>query len=426
MLVWEEDVRTPPAQAPQLQPVQATQLLNAQPSRVSREAAAAPVFTPMSSAAQLINQAAELATGLHAPGAVQAKAQANAQPNAKPPSMRRVTAADKRIINGQTDVNQLVPFKYKWAWEKYLSTCANHWMPQEVNMSRDIATWKDPNGLTEDERRIIKRNLGFFVTADSLAANNIVLGTYRHITAPECRQFLLRQAFEEAIHTHAYQYIVESLGLDESEIFNAYHEVDSIRQKDEFLIPFIDAIMDPHFHTGTPETDQTLLKSLIVFACLMEGLFFYVGFTQILSMGRQNKMTGAAEQYQYILRDESMHCNFGIDVINQIKLENPGLWTPAFKAEIKGLFEKAVELEYRYAEDTMPRGVLGLNASMFKGYLRYIANRRATQIGLEPLFPNEENPFPWMSEMIDLKKERNFFETRVIDYQTGGALDWDK
>jgi ribonucleoside-diphosphate reductase beta chain len=340
-------------------------------------------------------------------------------------TQRRVNAADKRIINGKTDVNQLVPFKYKWAWEKYLSSCANHWMPQEVNMTRDIALWKDPNGLTEDERRIIKRNLGFFVTADSLAANNIVLGTYRHITAPECRQFLLRQAFEEAIHTHAYQYIVESLGLDEGEIFSAYNEIKSIRDKDEFLIPFIEAIMDPQFKTGTPEADQTLLKSLIVFACLMEGLFFYVGFTQILALGRQNKMTGAAEQYQYILRDESMHCNFGIDLINQLKLENPQLWTAEFKAEIKALFETAVELEYRYAEDTMPRGVLGMNASMFKGYLRYIANRRATQIGLEALFPNEENPFPWMSEMIDLKKERNFFETRVIEYQSGGALTWE-
>jgi ribonucleoside-diphosphate reductase beta chain len=338
---------------------------------------------------------------------------------------RRVKAADKRIINGQTDVNQLVPFKYKWAWEKYLATCANHWMPQEVNMTRDIALWKDPNGLTEDERRLVKRNLGFFVTADSLAANNIVLGSYRHITAPECRQFLLRQAFEEAIHTHAYQYIVESLGLDESEIFNAYNEVDSIRNKDEFLIPFINTLTDPHFKTGTLENDQKLLKSLIVFACLMEGLFFYVGFTQILALGRQNKMTGAAEQYQYILRDESMHCNFGIDLINQIKLENPQLWTAEFKDEIKALFLQAVELEYRYAEDTMPRGVLGLNASMFKGYLRYIANRRAVQIGLETLFPNEENPFPWMSEMIDLKKERNFFETRVIEYQSGGALSWD-
>ena len=338
---------------------------------------------------------------------------------------QRVKVADKRIINGKTDVNQLVPFKYKWAWEKYLATCANHWMPQEINMSRDIALWKNPNGLTEDERRIVKRNLGFFVTADSLAANNIVLGTYRHITAPECRQFLLRQAFEEAIHTHAYQYIVESLDLDEAEIFNAYNEVPSIRAKDEFLIPFIDVIADPDFKTGTPEADQTLLKSLIVFACLMEGLFFYVGFTQILALGRQNKMTGAAEQYMYILRDESMHCNFGIDLINTIKLENPHLWTPEFREEIRELFRKAVELEYAYAEDTMPRGVLGLNAPMFKSYLRFIANRRCQQIGIEPLFPQEENPFPWMAEMIDLKKERNFFETRVIEYQTGGTLSWE-
>ena len=338
---------------------------------------------------------------------------------------RRIDVADKRVINGRTDVNQLVPFKYKWAWDKYLASCANHWMPQEVNMARDIALWKDPNGLTADERLIVKRNLGFFVTADSLAANNIVLGSYRHITAPECRQFFLRQAFEEAIHTHAYQYIVESLGLDEGEIFNAYHEVPVIRAKDEFLIPFIDTLTDPSFKTGTPEADQQLLRSLIVFACIMEGLFFYVGFVQILSLGRQNKMTGAAEQYQYILRDESMHCNFGIDLINTIKLENPHLWTPAFREEICGLFQQGVELENRYAEDTMPRGVLGLNTAMFKEYLRFIANRRCQQIGIEPIYPGAKNPFPWMSEMIDLKKERNFFETRVIEYQTGGALNWD-
>ena len=348
MLVWEDNVSN-----------QTTPTIRAalEPSREARPMDSSPLA--FQSLPALPSVPAKAPKAMHAAAATKPAT-----------STRRVNAADKRIINGQTDVNQLVPFKYKWAWEKYLASCANHWMPQEVNMSRDIATWKDPNGLTEDERRIIKRNLGFFVTADSLAANNIVLGTYRHITAPECRQFLLRQAFEEAIHTHAYQYIVESLGLDESEIFNAYNEVQSIRDKDEFLIPFIGAVMDPHFNTGTPEDDQTLLKSLIVFACLMEGLFFYVGFTQILALGRQNKMTGAAEQYQYILRDESMHCNFGIDLINQIKLENPQLWTAAFKAEIKALFLKAVELEYRYAEDTMPRGVLGLNASMFKGYLR--------------------------------------------------------
>ncbi len=412
MLVWEEEVRTPPKSPPVgLAPTFVPTFARELPAATARASLAAEGASAYQAAALAVPSAPAMREAVAARSAAGKKT--------------RVDAADKRIINGQTDVNQLVPFKYKWAWEKYLASCANHWMPQEVNMSRDIATWKDPNGLTDDERRIVKRNLGFFVTADSLAANNIVLGTYRHITAPECRQFLLRQAFEEAIHTHAYQYIVESLGLDESEIFNAYNEVQSIRDKDEFLIPFIEAIMDPGFHTGSVESDRTLLKSLIVFACLMEGLFFYVGFTQILALGRQNKMTGAAEQYQYILRDESMHCNFGIDLINQIKQENPQLWTPEFKAEIRALFERAVELEYRYAEDTMPRGVLGMNASMFKGYLRYIANRRAQQIGLEALFLNEENPFPWMSEMIDLKKERNFFETRVIEYQTGGALSWD-
>ena len=338
---------------------------------------------------------------------------------------RRIRAEDKRIINGGADVNQLVPFKYKWAWDKYLNACANHWMPQEVNMNRDIALWKDPNGLTDDERRIVLRNLGFFTTADSLAANNIVLGTYRHITAPECRQYLLRQAFEEAIHTHAYQYIVESLGLDEGEIFNMYHEVPSIRDKDEFLIPFIDTLCNPNFKTGTPEDDQKLLRSIIVFACIMEGIFFYVGFVQILALGRMNKMVGAAEQYQYILRDESMHLNFGVDLINQIKMENPHLWTPEFRVEIAGLIKKAVELEYAYAEDTMPRGVLGMNASMFKEYLRFIANRRCQQIGIDQLYPGASNPFPWMSEMMDLKKEKNFFETRVTEYQSGGALSWD-
>lgn len=341
-----------------------------------------------------------------------------------PAAFARVRVEDKRIINGAADVNQLVPFKYKWAWQKYLDTCANHWMPQEINMARDIEQWKTGK-LTEDEMRIVKRNLGFFVTADSLAANNIVLGTYRHITAPECRQFLLRQAFEEAIHTHAYQYIVESLGLDEGEIFNSYNEIPSIRAKDEFLLEFIATLTNPDFHTGTLEADQQLLKALIVFACIMEGLFFYVGFVQILALGRQNKMTGASEQYQYILRDESMHCNFGIDLINQIKIENPQLWTPAFKEEIRTIMQKGVELEYAYAEDTMPRGVLGLNAPMFKEYLRYISNRRLQQIGLEPLFPGAQTPFPWMAEMIDIKKERNFFETRVLEYQSGGALAWD-
>lgn len=337
----------------------------------------------------------------------------------------RIRVSEKKIINCHADLNQLVPFKYTWAWQKYLSGCANHWMPNEINMAADIALWKSADGLSDDERLIIKRSLGFFSTADSLVANNLVLAVYRHITNPECRQYLLRQAFEEALHTHSYQHIIESLGLDESEVFNMYREVPAVANKASWCLPYTKALADPLFKTGTLENDQRLLRDLIAFYVVMEGLFFYVGFTQILAMGRRGKMTGTSEQFQYILRDESMHVNFGIDVINQIKMENPDLWTEQFQQEIINMITEAVELEYAYAVDTMPRGILGLNADMFKEYLRYIANRRLVQIGLKEQFPGVKNPFPWMSEMMDLKKEKNFFETRVIEYQAGGTLKWD-
>jgi len=337
----------------------------------------------------------------------------------------RVTVDDKAMINCRADLNQLVPFKYDWAWQKYLDGCANHWMPQEVNMNADIALWKNPNGLTPDERLIVKRNLGFFSTADSLVANNLVLAVYRLVTNPECRQYILRQAFEEAIHTHAYQYCIESLSMDEGEIFNMYHEVPSVAKKASWGLKYTRELSDPKFDTGTKENDQALLKNLIAFYCCLEGIFFYCGFTQILSMGRRNKMTGTSEQFQYILRDESMHLNFGIDMINQIKFENPGLWTDELKQASTQMILEATQLEIEYARDTMPRGVLGMNASMMEEYLQFIANRRLVQIGLPEQFVGAENPFPWMSEIMDLRKEKNFFETRVIEYQTGGALTWD-
>ena len=337
----------------------------------------------------------------------------------------RVSVDEKAMINCRADLNQLVPFKYDWAWQKYIDGCANHWMPQEINMTADVATWKSPDGLSDDERRIVLRSLGYFSTADSLVANNLVLAIYRLITNPECRQYLLRQAFEEAIHTHAYQYCIESLGMDEGEVFNMYREVPSVAKKAAWSISHTHELSDPNFNTGTLESDQTLLRNLIGFYAVTEGIFFYCGFTQILSMGRRNKMTGVAEQFQYILRDESMHLNFGIDVINQIKLENPQLWTEEFKHEAIQMILEGTQLEIEYARDTMPRGVLGMNSAMMEEYLQFIANRRLSQLGLPEQFPGVQNPFPWMSEIMDLRKEKNFFETRVIEYQTGGALSWD-
>ena len=249
----------------------------------------------------------------------------------------RVRVDDKAMINCRADVNQLLPLKYRWAWEKYLSGCNNHWMPTEVSMQADIALWKSAHGLTSDERRSIKRNLGFFAASESLVANNIVLAIYRHLTNPECRQYLLRQAFEEAVHTHTFQYIVESLGLDEGELFNMYREVPSIAEKAAWAIRYTEHLSDPSFETGSVQTDQAFLRDLIAFYVVFEGMWFYTGFAQILSLGRRNKMVGIAEQYQYILRDESMHLNFGIDVINQIKNENPYLWSRSFQEEVQGM-----------------------------------------------------------------------------------------
>ncbi len=392
---------------------------------------ATPEVAPAAVSAEPVPEAVDEATPQEASNNIAEAAKAVAQIDVAPGleelemGAARVSVDEKAMINCRADLNQLVPFKYDWAWQKYIDGCANHWMPQEINMTADVATWKNPEGLSEDERRIVMRSLGYFSTADSLVANNLVLAIYRLITNPECRQYLLRQAFEEAIHTHAYQYCIESLGMDEGEVFNMYREVPSVAAKAAWSLSHTHSLSDPNFKTGTPETDQELLRNLIGFYAVTEGIFFYCGFTQILSMGRRNKMTGVAEQFQYILRNESMHLNFGIDVINQIKLENPHLWTEEFQQEVIQMILEGTQLEIEYARDTMPRGVLGMNAAMMEEYLQFIANRRLSQLGLPEQFPGVQNPFPWMSEIMDLRKEKNFFETRVIEYQTGGALSWD-
>lgn len=335
----------------------------------------------------------------------------------------RVRKSDKRLINCETvDVNQLMPLKYKWAWEHYLNGCANNWMPTEVPMAKDIELWKS-NQLTEDERLVIMRNLGFFATAESLVANNAVLAIFKHVTNAEARQYLLRQAFEEAIHTHTFHYIVESLNLDEGEIFNMYNEVNSIHGKDQFEMELTREVIHPDFTTATPEGSQKFLENLIGFYIIMEGIFFYSGFAMILSFHRQNRMTGIGEQFQYILRDETIHLNFGIDLINGIKEENPDLWSPSFQRHIIDKIGQAVELEVAYSQDCLPRGILGLSAPMFREYAQYIADRRLERIGLKAQY-GSKNPFPWMSETIDLGKEKNFFETRVTEYQSAASLTW--
>lgn len=336
----------------------------------------------------------------------------------------KVDINKRRIINGaDADVIQLYPMKHAFAWEAYNTGNANHWLPTEISMQRDIEHWKSPTFLTADERQSFETVLGFFTTADSIAANNVCMALYRHVTSPECRMYLLRQAYEEAIHTHAYQYIVESLAMDEARIFNMYREVDAIYNKASFILTFNEGIFDPTFKTGSFEADQKFLENWCVFALILEGIFFYSAFAVMFGFQRQNKMMGSCEQIQYIMRDESQHLNFGINVINTIKEEQPELWTSEFQTHIINLVKEATQLEYTFAQTVFPKGIFGMNADGFKQYIEHIADRRLARVGLPAQFFST-NPFPWMSEAIDLSKEKNFFETRVTEYQTGGTLDW--
>lgn len=328
------------------------------------------------------------------------------------------------INNSKIDPNKILPMRYLWAREHYKNGIANNWSPEEVSMQQDIEQWRSSSALTQKERRLILWNLGFFSTAESLTANNLVLAVYQHVTNPECRQYLLRQAFEEAVHTDTFIYCCDSLGLDPEEIFNMYINVPSIMQKDNFVINLTRSIFDPIFTTHGTANIQKFLHDLIGFYVIMEGIFFYAGFAMMLALKRQNKMIGIGEQFEYIMRDESIHLAFGCDLINTIKTENPEAWTLKFQDEIIELIKQSVELEKNYAYDACPEGLLGINAQQFCDYVEYIADRRLERIDLPKLY-FKENPFPWMSQAVDLNKEKNFFETRVTEYQSAGSLDWE-
>ena len=329
----------------------------------------------------------------------------------------------KSILNNtSTDPNKILPIKYNWAREHYKNGVNNNWVPDEVNMQVDVEQWKTPGVLSEEERRLVMRNMGFFSTAESLTANNIVLAVYNHVTNPECRQYLLRQAYEEAVHTETFIYSCDTLGLNPDEVYTMYNDIPSIKEKDDFDIDMTKSVSDPYFHTDGVENIQKFVHDLVGFYIIMEGIFFYAGFAMMLSMMRQNKMVGVGEQFQFILRDESVHLAFGRDLINTIAMENPEIWTAAFKQTITKNIKTAVDLEIKYAKDCMPRGIVGLTAPLVEGYVKYIADRRLESIRLEKVF-DAKNTLPWMSEMMDLKKEKNFFETRVTEYQVG-SIEW--
>lgn len=322
-------------------------------------------------------------------------------------------------------VNQILPHMHKDFWEILLKSLDNNWVPQHVGMQADISTWKDPKGLTDDERLVVKRCLGFFAGSESLVSNNLLLNIFRYITDPEARMYISRQSFEESIHNLTITYVCDSLDLKISEVYEAYINIPAIKAKDDFLLEITSDISRVGFDNSTDEQKREFIRNVVSYYIVCEGIFFFSGFAMLLNFNRVNKLPGLCKQIQYTLRDESLHIDFGVRLINKLRAQYPHLFTKQFDEDTIKHIKRAVELEVQYAKDVLPRGVMGLNSSMFIQYMKHIANHRLASIGLAPQYEKTTNPFPWLNEAVELGKMGNYFETVEISYKTGGSLKDD-
>ncbi|RMG51191.1 MAG: ribonucleotide-diphosphate reductase subunit beta [Gammaproteobacteria bacterium] len=337
-----------------------------------------------------------------------------------PADLKPVNPDDKRVINGLTDINQLAPFKYPWAWEYFLNANKNHWTPLDINMNQDVHDYH--HKLTVEERHVYENVLSYLTTSDILAMRNIGLAVMEKMSAPELQIYQARQVYEESLHTWTYQHCIESIGLDQGEIYNRYRVVPEINHKIRIANRRLDSVLRPDIDLRDPDELQNFVMAYLFFAAVFEGTWFYNGFSPIFALQRRGLMKGTAEQLQYIMRDEVLHASFGLRVVKQIIKEEHITLDP--KA-VREMWDEAEAAEAGYARFLLPDPILGYSAEQHIEQFRFIANRRARKLDLEEPFPGAENALPWLDEQANLRKEKNFFETRVTEYQTGGALSWD-
>ena len=337
-----------------------------------------------------------------------------------PQNAEPVRADDKRVINGMTDINQLAPFKYPWAWEYFLNANKNHWTPLDINMAQDVHDYH--HKLTIEERHVYENVLSYLTTSDILAMRNIGLAVMEKMSAPELQIYQARQVYEESLHTWTYQHCIETIGLDQGEIYNRYRVVPEIHGKIQIANRRLNSVMRSDIDLRDRDELENFVMSYMFFAGIFEGCWFYNGFSPIFALQRRGLMKGTAEQLQYIMRDEVLHASFGIRVAKQIVHEENVTLDP--KA-IQDMWLEAEAAEEKYAHYLLPDPILGYSADDHINQFRFIANRRAKSLNMEKPFPGiEEAALPWLDEQANMRKEKNFFETRVTEYQTGG-LSWD-
>jgi len=335
-------------------------------------------------------------------------------------NLEPVHAADKRVVNGLADVNQLAPFKYPWAWKYFLNANKNHWTPLDINMAQDVQDYH--HKLSPTERHVYENVLAYLTTSDILAMRNVGLAVMEKMSAPELQIYQARQVYEEALHTWTYQHCIETIGLDQGEIYNRYRVVPQIYGKIKIANRRLNSVLRPDIDLTNRDDLQDFLMSYIFFAAVFEGCWFFNGFSPVLSLQRRGLMKGTGEQLQYIMRDEVMHCGFGIRTIKQLMQEEGIVPDPT---ALRAMWDEAEAAEQAYADYILREPMLGYKAQDHIEQFRFIANRRAKQLDFDEPFPGAECALPWLDEQSNIRKEKNFFETRVTEYQTGGGLSWD-
>jgi ribonucleoside-diphosphate reductase beta chain len=330
--------------------------------------------------------------------------------------------AEKRVINGRkSEAFNLLPLKYQWAYELYKKMKANHWEPEDVQMQKDVEQWQSPYLITDNERWVIRMGIGYFSAAEGIVGDNIIHVVRELVTAPELKLVLGRHAHEENIHADSLLYMIASLGINPHECEAMFEQVETVKKKNEFVTRISHALRRDLDLKDTANK-QLLAKNIFVFGQCMEGTQFYGLFGMILSLYRQNKFPGIGQMFRYTLRDESNHIEVFRNLFMDLIEENKEIWTPGFRHELIGLMKEAVALEKDFIADCLPVSSLGLTKDEFLRYIDYVADRRLVGCGLTPLNPGVANPLPWLAELMDIKKEENFFETKVTNYQKASAL----
>jgi ribonucleoside-diphosphate reductase beta chain len=333
----------------------------------------------------------------------------------------RERVAGKRVINGHRSAElNVLPLKYHEAYRIYKQMKANHWEPDVIDMSKDALQW-NTGALSAKERWIIEMGVGYFSAAEGIVGDSVLHVIEDNLTAAELKHASLRHIAEESIHMDSLLHIIGSLNIDLDEVTAKFNDIPSIKAKNAFITRHIPSLKMGIDLTITANK-QKFAKAIFGITQVMEGTQFYALFAMILSLHRQNKMTGIGQMFQYTLRDESNHIALGRFILTQLIEENPDIWTPDFQKDLIEFMREGVALEKDFVRDCLPEDTAGMQQKEFLDYVDFNADRRLNSIGLPSLSQVRDNPFLWLDEVIFLRKEKNFFETRVTEYQTSGSV----